>query len=118
MNSIYEKISHCRVCESKDLELLLSLGMQPLTGVFIKPEEPDPVATPLDLIFCNDCKFVQLAHTVKSDLMYKSYWYRSGINQTMKDHLKGIIREGRPEARLRNTKLAKTQRSTPSCLSV
>ena len=93
MNIISSKINQCRICKSMDLEFLLSLGVQPLTGVFVKPWEPDPVKSPLDLIICNDCKFVQLAHTVKPDLMYKSYWYRSGINQTMKDHLTGIIKD-------------------------
>lgn len=91
MNKNIIELSKCRVCGSEDLELLLSLGNQPLTGVFIKPEDEDPLIAPLDLTICNNCKFVQLAHTIKPELMYSSYWYRSGINKTMKDHLKGVV---------------------------
>jgi len=69
------------------------LGNQPLTGVFLKPDEQDPLKAPLDLIVCDECKFMQLRHSVDSDLMYSSYWYRSGTNQTMRDHLSGITNE-------------------------
>jgi NDP-4-keto-2,6-dideoxyhexose 3-C-methyltransferase len=47
----------------------------------------------MDLVICNDCKFVQLRHTVDSSLMYKEYWYRSGTNQTMRDHLRSVVEQ-------------------------
>jgi hypothetical protein len=53
---------------------------------------------PLDLVRCcpdldeNACGLVQLRHTVPGDLMYSSYGYRSGINQTMTQHLGGVAR--------------------------
>ena len=81
----------CRLCEGTELTPLISLGSQPLTGVFLKPDEDDPLKAPLDLIVCNSCKFMQLRHSVDTDLMYSSYWYRSGTNQTMRDHLAGIV---------------------------
>ena len=84
------------------MEFLFSLGEQPLTGVFVKPKMPDPVKAPLDLIICNECKFVQLGHTVNSNLMYESYWYRSGINQTMRDHLNGIVNDVKSRIKLKS----------------
>ncbi|TFB10139.1 methyltransferase domain-containing protein [Candidatus Marinimicrobia bacterium MT.SAG.2] len=87
----YTKIDNCRVCSSNHMDDILSLGIQPLTGVFIKPDQQDPIEAPLDMVICNECKLVQLAHTVNSNLMYENYWYRSGINQTMRDHLAGIV---------------------------
>lgn len=87
----YHKIEHCRVCNSKKIEVLFSLGMQPLTGVFVRPDQPDPISAPLELVFCEDCWFLQLANTINPDLMYDSYWYRSGTNQTMINHLKGVV---------------------------
>jgi SAM-dependent methyltransferase len=36
---------------------------------------------------------MQLRHSVDTDLMYSNYWYRSGTNQTMRDHLSGITNE-------------------------
>jgi len=69
---------------------VVNLGDQSVTGMFVKPDEPDPVKVPLDLVYCPQSMFLQLRYTVDSDLMYASYWYRSGTNQTMRDHLKGI----------------------------
>ena len=33
-----------------------------------------------------------MAHSVPPEILYSSYWYRSGTNQTMRDHLKGIVK--------------------------
>ena len=85
--------TNCRLCNCEDFTQLISLGHQPLTGVFLKPDEADPLKAPLELIVCEDCKFMQLRHSVDTDLMYSSYWYRSGTNQTMRDHLSGIADE-------------------------
>ncbi len=85
--------TNCRLCGCNEFTPLISLGHQPLTGVFLKPEEEDPLKAPLELVVCNDCKFMQLRHSVDTDLMYSSYWYRSGTNQTMRDHLSGITSE-------------------------
>ena len=85
--------TNCRLCDCGDFTPLISLGHQPLTGVFLKPDEVDPLKAPLELIVCDECKFMQLRHSVDTDLMYSSYWYRSGTNQTMRDHLSGISSE-------------------------
>lgn len=36
------------------------------------------------------CGLIQLRHTVPGSILYRSYWYRSGVNQTMTDNLHGI----------------------------
>jgi len=52
---------------------------------------------PLDLVRCspeddeNACGFVQLRHTTPYDLLYREYFYKSGVNRTMTEHLKGIV---------------------------
>lgn len=54
---------------------------------------------PLDLVRCDPdlderaCGLVQMRHTVPAKVLYHSYWYESGINQTMRDNLAGIARE-------------------------
>ncbi len=87
----YSEINACRISNSKNLVSLVNLGKQTLTGVFLKPEEEDPIAVPLDLVFCPESLFLQLRYDVDPDLMYSSYWYRSGTNQTMRDHLQGVV---------------------------
>jgi hypothetical protein len=36
------------------------------------------------------CGLVQIKHTVPGAILYQSYWYRSGVNQTMTRNLHGI----------------------------
>jgi len=91
MSTVINEIECCRICGGNKLLEIVNLGEQPLTGVFIKPEDEDPLRAPLNLVCCEDCKFLQLKHDVNKDLMYSSYWYRSGTNQTMTDHLHGIV---------------------------
>lgn len=81
----------CRVC-SAPLDDLLSLG-QPVLSDFLKPDEPDPPRAPLDLTICQACDLVQLRHTVDPNLLYTPrYWYRSGLNETMRAELQDIVK--------------------------
>jgi SAM-dependent methyltransferase len=38
----------------------------------------------------NACGLLQMEHSVPPEILYASYWYRSGTNNTMRMHLKGI----------------------------
>jgi len=88
---VHRVIEKCRLTGAGDLIPVASVGNQSLTGVFIKPDDEEPPQVPLDLVYCPDSMFLQLRYTVDSDLMYSNYWYRSGTNQIMRDHLKGIV---------------------------
>ena len=52
---------------------------------------------PTQLVRCdvtkdeNGCGLLQLAHTFPTEILYSNYWYRSGTNATMRNHLKGIV---------------------------
>jgi len=43
----------------------------------------------------NACGLLQMEHSVPPEILYSSYWYRSGTNQTMRDHLSGIATSAR-----------------------
>ncbi len=86
------EISVCRVSGSPNLITVLSLGHQKLTGLF--PRERDAVVTsgPLELVWCPDSGLLQLRHSFSAQEMYgDSYGYRSGLNQSMVDHLKSKV---------------------------
>ena len=91
MTSFY-KINKCRICGSKNLKNIVDLKKQYIQGSFIKKNNPKPYLKkiPLLLILCKKCSLVQLSHTVSKEILYKNYWYESGINLTMKTHLKEI----------------------------
>jgi len=88
----------CRLCGSRALTKVVSLGDQYIGGAFAKPDSTPPVQRriPLELVRCDPaldqdaCGLVQMRHSVPPRVLYASYWYRSGVNQTMRDHLAGI----------------------------
>lgn len=85
-------MQHCRICSGNNLTSLLSLGEMSLSGVF--PEEPFAKVSSgiLELFLCHDCTLVQLGETFPAEEMYgENYGYRSGLNQSMLDHLREIV---------------------------
>lgn len=105
MTVISKTIEECRSCNSRNLSGVFSLGKSYLSD-FIK-DNTKPPRYPLSLIICKNCFLLQLKHTTPASLLYtEHYGYRSGINQTMNDELKDIVKktldkfEG-SEARLR-----------------
>ena len=90
---MYSEITKCRISGSNNLIPVLSLGEQYLTGVF--PKKKDDVITkgPLDLVWCPDSGLLQLKQSYNIDEMYgENYGYRSGLNQSMVNHLTNKIR--------------------------
>jgi hypothetical protein len=80
---------------------VLSLGEQYIAGAFAEPGGQQPVSrrVPLELVRCdttrdeNGCGLVQLRHTVPGAILYRSYWYRSGVNATMIHNLHQIAEQ-------------------------
>lgn len=99
MHLTYRKT--CRSCESAALTPVISLGEQHIQGVFSKPgEELPPLRkVPLSLLRCDPtqderaCGLLQTSVSVPPAILYYRYWYRSGTNRTMTDHLRGIASE-------------------------
>ncbi len=89
----YKERDSCRVCGSKSLRPVLSLGEHYVVN-FVDSGAEKPVKAPMDLVLCNaktgGCGLVQLRHTTSVELLYRQYWYKSGINQTMRDALADI----------------------------
>jgi SAM-dependent methyltransferase len=111
MHLIHRKT--CRVCGSAALTKVIDLGEQFLQGSFIKvgKELPPQRKIPATLVRCdpmldeNACGLLQMVHSVPSTILYSAYWYRSGTNQTMRNHLGSIAHEAaemveKPNARV------------------
>lgn len=85
---MYRRITGCRICGSEQLDVLLDLGTQFLTGVF--PRRPDETLTkgPLTLVRCDTCGLVQLLYSYERTELYGAhYGYRSSLNRKMVSHL-------------------------------
>src|SRR3989338_5170999 len=88
-----KEIDSCRVCKFRLLVPVLSLGEQFVSN-FVDSNVIDEEKIPLELVLCDKksggCGLLQLKHTTNPDVMYKQYWYISGINKNMTDALKDI----------------------------
>jgi hypothetical protein len=83
------KIKNCRSCGNDKLKPAFDLGLQKLTGVFpSKLSEKIPSGS-LALVFCNNCKLLQLENSFDPIKMYgDNYGYMSSLNLSMVRHLK------------------------------
>ena len=88
----YSEIKKCRIGNSSNLISVLSLGQQALTGIFPENPQQDVTVGPLEIVWCPDSGLLQLRHTYNSSEMYgDNYGYRSGLNQSMVDHLSNKV---------------------------
>lgn len=88
----------CRSCGAPALVSVLSLGEQYVSN-FIETSQ-SVARAPLELVLCDSgsggCGLLQLRHTVEAGFLYRNYWYRSGVNHTMREALADI--SGKAEA--------------------
>lgn len=90
--AVFTERKTCRACASKTLVHVLSLGDQYLPRY---PESPDPglPRAPLTLVRCGSCGLLQLLHTTDPKLLFDEFWYRTGMNQTMREAMEDLIEQ-------------------------
>ena len=89
----YREIKECRVSGSSRLISVLNVGHQVLTGIFPRNRESRITEGPLELVWCPDSGLLQLHHSYEASEMYgDNYGYRSGLNQSMVNHLTEKVR--------------------------
>ncbi len=89
------------MCGCGDLKPVLNLGAMHLQGSFVKlgREMPPNRRIPCELVRCDPeknesaCGLLQLRHSTPPSILYSDYWYRSGTNETMVNHLYDLARE-------------------------
>jgi hypothetical protein len=102
---VTKKLEKCRICGNDELVVVLDLGVQALTGVFPQSRSQKVTSGPLQLVKCMGgdevCGLLQLQHSYDLSEMYGlNYGYRSGLNQSMIEHLHGKIRKILPRVQL------------------
>lgn len=79
------RISECRLCDSRDLDLIISFTPTPPGDQYLKAPKPQ-TCYPLDLLACRSCGAVQLADTVDPALIYTDYIYTTSISPGLDEH--------------------------------
>jgi 2-polyprenyl-3-methyl-5-hydroxy-6-metoxy-1,4-benzoquinol methylase len=97
---IFKKNKKCRICGNSNLKKVISLGNQFIQGKFKKKINKFERKIPLNILLChpslrerNVCGLLQLENSVNKNILYNQYYYRSGVNLTMKRHLNLIARK-------------------------
>jgi novobiocin biosynthesis protein NovU/D-mycarose 3-C-methyltransferase len=86
MTNISEKITACRICDSKDIKDVLDLGVQPLANSLRLPSEPAVPAVPLIICRCGECGTIQLTETVKPEVLFDHYVWVTGTSEGAKKY--------------------------------
>lgn len=91
------KLIKCRICKSKNLKLIFSLGKQPLSNNLLTSKDDKPPVYPLELIRCSQCFLIQLNYVVDKEEMFDNYLYIPSVSKTYLNHFKdmsdSLIRE-------------------------
>ena len=90
----YNKIHRCRLCYSNKLKPLIDFGSICLSSAFPYKSLKYKKIIPMIFGICKNCRSVQLLHNYDLKALYNNdYGYRSGINQSMIDHLTSITND-------------------------
>jgi len=77
---------YCRVCESKNLKHVISLGVSPLANNLPKSKNEEEDMYPLELNYCPNCFNCQLSFVVPPKKMFDEYLYVSSTSPVFKRH--------------------------------
>tara|TARA_R110002110_G_scaffold2696_2_gene12823 strand:- start:1322 stop:2578 length:1257 start_codon:yes stop_codon:yes gene_type:complete len=79
----------CRISGKETVEVF-NLGNLQMSD-FIEPDEQPRTGTgELNMLLCTESGLLQVEKPIPQDQMYGKYWYRSGINTTMKKLLEDV----------------------------
>jgi len=88
------KIKTCRNCDSERIIKLFTLGNLSYSGFFPKNQLTKVEKKNLTLVKCSSCHLVQLDEKFNPKKLYNNnYGYRTGINSTMTNHVKDIVKK-------------------------
>jgi len=103
---ISKEIKTCRICGSKRIIPLISLGDLYISNFLDDKKNVSVGRQPLELIICDPdsggCGLVQLKHNFSLDLLYRNYWYRSSVNKSMTEALSDIAKKTERIAKPKN----------------
>jgi SAM-dependent methyltransferase len=92
--------SSCRLCHSKDVEIVVPLAPIPiatpnvdLEAAKAKHAEVGGVAVPLDLYLCRACGHLQLLDVVDPEVQYRNFLYTTSISLGLPEHFQQLARD-------------------------
>lgn len=94
MSEIQSICKECRICKNSEIIDVINIGNQIITSRFPLYGDFSTPTTPIVLSLCKNCSLVQLKYSTNASELYEyEYGYRSGISNTMREHLKNYKEE-------------------------
>ncbi len=87
-NRKIKNIKRCRLCGKGGLKKVIDFGLMSLPTWPHSKEEG--VKASLKLMVCPSCFLGQLAQSIDRESLFREYWYRTGINETMRSHMAAL----------------------------
>jgi SAM-dependent methyltransferase len=89
-NEPFVEIKSCRTCLSKELVIILDLGLHPLANSLLSNASEPEMLVPLILIRCESCTTIQLSVNVNPELMFQNYLWVTGTTDTARGHCSNL----------------------------
>jgi SAM-dependent methyltransferase len=85
--SVYRRKT-CRLCDSKNVEMVVSLAPTPVAEKYVTKEQAGQAqeSYPMDLYMCRDCSHVQILDVVDPKFVFDSYTYSSSNTSGIVKH--------------------------------
>ncbi len=88
-------INYCQICNSKNINLVIDLGHQPLADdlVLEKNKNELSISYPIKIYHCRSCMLLQNNYIVSDKKLYsEKYHYRPGISKTVEKNLENLAK--------------------------
>ncbi|HYV40055.1 MAG TPA: class I SAM-dependent methyltransferase [Gemmataceae bacterium] len=85
--------NNCRLCGSRNVELVVKLAPIPLTEKYTATNQVDADEDryPLDIYMCAECGHVQLLDVIDSDVLWDNFTYHSGQTKGIVEHFDAVV---------------------------
>jgi SAM-dependent methyltransferase len=93
MKNLFKINKFCRLCDSENLNKIVSIGESPVSEKYLDNiEEKDSSSlVPLDLYLCNKCFHVQLIHVVNPDYLWSDFTFKTSRNKKIDNHYEDYV---------------------------
>lgn len=99
--ALHQPLAACRSCTASGLVPILDLGATPLANALLEPGAGTAeLRVPLRLVFCPACSLLQIDETVRPDVLFRNYFYRSSFSDAFLRHAQAISERMIAERRL------------------
>jgi len=84
----YVRRDSCRLCDSKDIEIVMELAPTPIGDDYVSTERlnEEQKTYPLDLILCKECGHIEIHDNINPELIYGNYIYETSISLGLPEH--------------------------------